>query len=111
MKTKLLVAVIACLALGACSKTEVNKEEKKEVTKETTHTTEPAPAPASAPANPGPQGAIEQHEVVADANAATPSDSTDAAKMQDAKKDMAAQAADATQTSTDAAATSGTHTH
>lgn len=61
MKTKLLVALIACLALGACSKSDTNKEETTTetttTTESTSHKTEPAPGtqptqPSTAPTDP-----------------------------------------------------------
>ncbi len=91
MKTKILVAMIACLAIGACSKTEVNKEENKTESTQPAGKTEPAPGTGtttpSAPA--GGHSSIESTtNLAADESAANAAAAQTATTAQDADKKL-----------------------
>ncbi|MGD9591898.1 MAG: hypothetical protein AB7V32_05215 [Candidatus Berkiella sp.] len=122
MKIKLLVAVIACLAIGACSKNEGNKEETKAGEEATQGTdagkSEATPAAPSAPAEGNHQSlnqtttnlAIEDNSS-AHSNAVSSTQESDQ-KLNEMKQDMSntANQIQGTTTSTDAASTDA-HTH
>ncbi len=114
MKTKLLVAMIACLAIGACSKAENKEEPKSDATQKTepasgtgTDTTTPS-APAGGghslnetTTNLAIDETASQHNAVQQASDADK-------KLQDMKQDMnnsANQLQQGTSTQTDAAKT------
>ncbi len=127
MKTKILVAMVACLAIAACSKQEASKDEHKagESTQGTGGATKSEPAhPGTAPAGHSSANeaatTIAADDTAANAAATTPATTaTDAAhdadkKVGDMKQDMnnTANQMQGNTTSGDAAkATTDTHTH
>ncbi len=124
MKTKILVAMIACLAIGACSKSETQKEESKSET--TTTTTQPAGEAGKTDAAPGtgtttpaaPAGGHSSIEsttnvLAADETAAQqPTAAQDAdKKLQDMKQDMSSTANQIQGSTTSTEAKADAHNH
>lgn len=121
MKTKLLVALITCLALTACSKSESGKDEKK--AGEGTTATQPAqqgsqPAPAGTPHSMNDDATTTT--LAADQNAPAQDATTHAAdtekKVEDMKQDMSntssqTQGSDASTTTNNTATDNKADTH
>lgn len=96
MKTKLLVALMTCLALGACSKTEKSSDENKPAPESVHSTTEGKPdaAPGSSSTTttttqPGaaPAGALDSPHSMADDHTTIAGDSDQRAPNQDPNQD------------------------
>lgn len=113
MKTKLLIAALACLALGACNQESGTKEEKKTVEQTTTQETGTPSAPSHTdPSNPG-HSSIESDNQFAAADQTTTGSSMDQSLTNDAnsmKNQGAGQSGYTTDSSTTTTTTPGTDT-